>query len=329
MATMEELQEKLEKLTAELKSREVYFPPKEKKIRPFNGSDGTAVRDFVEDIQAGLKLRRLKKEDAIHYVNAHLEGAARQEVKHRPAGEKTDAQSILKILEDAFGDRLTLGQLMRQAYHRIQEDGESVTEYGYALLSLGARIEEKAGAAEAEKIIKEQFQDGLSDQILRREVKRLVKEKPQLSFLEVRDWAVDMEDGERSHITHRRRGAVRQAEVAVEMGPMVEGLTAAIRGQTDVLEKMRTQQEEFNFRLTKLEERNQNSMGRRPQVDIRNVQCYRCQQFGHYARTCRVPLANGIAQHAPRHHLPTVPPQLQSQSQTTPGGLQQSSQSEN
>ena len=125
-------------------------------------------------------------------------------MEHRPAREKTDAQSILKILEDAFGDRLTLGQLMRQAYHRIQEDGESVTEYGYALIWLGARIEEKAGAAEAKKIVKEHFQDGLSNQILRREVKRLVKEKPQLSFLEVRDWAVDMEDGERSHITHQR-----------------------------------------------------------------------------------------------------------------------------
>ena len=291
MATMEEMQDKLEKLTTELRNREIYFPPKEKKIKPFNGSDGAPVGDFVEDVRAGIKLRRLRGENAVDYVLAHLEGAARQELKHRPDKEKGDAKSILKILLETFGDRLTLGQLMRQVYNRTQKEDESVAEYGYALLSLSTRMEGRAGAPDAEKAIKEQFQDGLSDAVLRREVKRLVKEKPQLSFIEIRDWAVEMEEGEKMNPLRRKKGTVYHADATVEMGKMVEGLTAAIRSQTDVLERMKTQQGEFNTRLQRLEDRREGSAGQRPPFDVRRVECYRCGNRGHFARNCPNPPA--------------------------------------
>ena len=289
MTTVEDLKERLEKLSVELQSREVYFPPKEKKIKPFNGMDGESVDDFVEDVRAGLNLRRLRGERAVEYVNAHLEGAARQEIKHRPAKEKCDADSILQILLDTFGERLTLGQLMRKVYNRTQRGGESVSEFAYALLSLRSRMEAKSGSPDAEKAIKEQFQDGLSDPVLRRDVKRLVKEQPRLPFLDVRNWAIEMEEGERDTPVNHRKGAVRQAEASVEFGSVMEGLTVAIRSQTDVLQRMQDKQEEFNARLQRLEERRDGSSGRRPPVDRRTVECYRCGVRGHYAKECPFP----------------------------------------
>lgn len=41
--------------------------------------------------------------------------------------------------------------------------------------------------------IEEQSQDGLRDTALRREIKRMMEDKPLVKFTELRDWAVEME----------------------------------------------------------------------------------------------------------------------------------------
>ncbi|XP_072170020.1 uncharacterized protein [Diadema setosum] len=287
MATMEAMQEELAKLKLELQRREVFFPPKEKKIRPFDGTDG--VDDFIEDIRAGMKLRKLKGEGAVDYVMAHLEGAARQEIRHRPAGEKEDAESILRTLELTFGDRKTVGQLTRQLFNRTQREEESVAQFGYALMGVAAKMEGKTGAPEVEAALKEQFQSGLRDIVLRREVRRLVKDSPGLSFLEVRDWAVEMDEGERSARPYWKAGTSCQVDATMAMGKMVEELTSAIKNQTEVLEKMRYQQGELAVRVAKLEGRSESYTRPRQQADPQSVECYRCGQRGHYARRCPQP----------------------------------------
>ena len=288
MTTMEEMQKELERLTLEMKSREVYFPPKEKKIRPFNGKDTMDVICFVEDIKAGIKLRKLIGESAINYVLAHLEGPARQEVQHRSDSEKKDAEAILNILLDAFGDKRTVSQLMRDLYNRIQMEEESVAQYGYALLALTTQIQRKPDAPEIESILKEQFRAGLIDPVLRREVKRLTKEKPELSFLKIRDWAVEMDDEEKGGYSRKKKCTSNQAEAKLEIGKMVEGLAEAIKGQTLLLDKVIAQQGAFNSRLDRLEQ----DTARRGRRDQSTVECYRCHQMGHYATQCNQAAVN-------------------------------------
>ena len=269
--------------------------PRKRKSGPLVALKTCLVLDFVEDIRAGIKLRKLTGESAIDYVLAHLEGSARQEVQHRQDREKKDAESIMNILLEAFGDKLNASQLMRQIYNRVQNEDESVTQYAYALLALATRLQRKPEAPESKSVIKEQFKDGLSDPVLRREVKRLYKEKPELSFLEVRDWAVEMDEEELKGINPRKKKCTTyQAEATAQMGKMVEGLTAAIKGQTEVLDKMIAQQGIFNSRLSQLEERQDNARSaRRPPLDKSKIECHRCHRMGHYARECESPHPGG------------------------------------
>lgn len=241
------------------------------------------VSDFVEDIRAGIKIRKLTGESAIGYVLAHLEGSARQEVQHRQDGEKKDAESIMNVLLEAFGDKPNASQLMRQIYNRVQNEDESVAQYAYALLAFATRLQRKPGAPESKNIIKEQFGDGLSDPVLRREMKRLSKEKPELYFLEVRDWAMERDEGELKGIDPRKKKCTTyQAEATAQMGKMIEGLTATIKGQTELLDKMRVQQGIFNSRLSQLEERQDNARSsRRSPQDKSKIECHRCHIMGH------------------------------------------------
>ncbi|KAJ8017849.1 hypothetical protein HOLleu_44490 [Holothuria leucospilota] len=200
MATLEDMQEQLNQLRDELANAKVsgdrpgsvYLLPKEKKLKPFSGASGCDVYSFVEDVKAAIKVRKLEGEDAANFILSHLEGSARREIKHRPESLLTEPSKILDVLQETFGERRTLSSLMRELCNRGQKDSETVPEYAFALMALADKMQNLENAPDLQVTLKEQFRDGLLDPVLRREVKRLMIEEPDVTFLSLRDWALEM-----------------------------------------------------------------------------------------------------------------------------------------
>lgn len=276
--------------TAKGGSSTVYILPSERKLKAFSGTDSPAISHFIEEVQAALKLRKLNGVEAADFILSYLEGAARQEIRHQPKSVSTNPDQILKTLKETFGERRSLGSLMREICNRVQKDGETVAEFAFKLMALADELAKIPGAPDADQTIKEQFRDGLGDGVLRREIKRMMMEEPNKPFIKIRDWALDMAEEETDLPRRRnRRVAINSAETAQEnhIVHALEGLTKVVRDQAGIMEGMKAQQMDFNTRLAKLETEATNR--RRPRVDKKDIQCRRCLKMGHYASECRSP----------------------------------------
>lgn len=303
MAKLRAAQRRVEELTEELEAARgggdnqpgtIYVLPKQKKLKTFSGTDEIPVTTFVEDAKAAVKVRKLVGHEAADFILSHLEGAARQEIKHQPAVVATDPDRVCQVLLDTFGQRRSMGSLMREICSTVQQEGESVAEFAFNLMNLADKLRDIPGAPDSGQTIKEQFRDGLLDSFLRREVKRLMKEDPRATFINVRDWAMDMAEEEfdkPKRFTRKKVTAFGSQVSETQLLSALDNLSLAIQGQAKVLENIQTQQGDLQSRVEKLETRdNRGRQSRRgPPRDRSQVECFRCHERGHYASECPSP----------------------------------------
>ncbi|PIK57623.1 hypothetical protein BSL78_05449 [Apostichopus japonicus] len=182
---------------------------------------------------------------------------------------------------------------MREICSSVQKDGETVSEFAFRLMALADEFAKIPGAPKPETAIKEQFRDGLLDGVLRRELKRLMKEDKGITFIKLRDWALDLAEEESDFVPRRtRRAAVNSTEAAThQLSAVVEKLASTVQTQADIMEAIRVQQGEIVSRLERLEREGQRYKGRgRPRPDRKDIECRRCHQMGHYASESRAQL---------------------------------------
>ncbi|PIK45900.1 hypothetical protein BSL78_17239, partial [Apostichopus japonicus] len=171
---------------------------------------------------------------------------------------------------------------MRGICNRVQKEDESITDFAYALMTLADKLTDLSGGPDKDQTLKEQFRDGLKDGSSRREIKRLLKDKPTTSFIDLRDWALDMAEDENG--IHRPQKTRKVGQYAVEATHDVSEallvLSSVVKSQTDVLEAIQKQQTDFQTRLEIVEKgRSYHRTPRnRQNRDISQVECYRCHE---------------------------------------------------
>ena len=114
---------------------------RERKLRRFGGTADEQIDEWMEEARACLTVHNLAGIAAANFVLSYLEGAARVEIKCRPAEERSDVEKIFRALEEVYGETQTPSQILRMFYERRQKEGESVASFSHALVQLIDRLQ--------------------------------------------------------------------------------------------------------------------------------------------------------------------------------------------
>lgn len=150
------------------------FIPRYRKCPIFSGRAGIGFDEWEEEVQACMRARHISLADQAFFLYDHLEGEAREEIKYRPAAERTDPMKIRTILRELYGCTQSHVSLQEVFYSRKQQDGESLLEFSFALMSLMGKIKQASSQAipNAEVMLRDQFIEYVIDGGLRRDLKQ-------------------------------------------------------------------------------------------------------------------------------------------------------------
>lgn len=280
MGEVEELKSELASLKAALKdimkkeglSQKVVLTPKQRKLEKYSGrTDGaySSVYEIVEEFQRVLKSRPTNIEEQVDFLISHLEGPVKEGIRYRPSSEKDTPQKILVILKEAFGERATTSELMAKFYQSSQDPYETLRDFSHTLmkkLDNVLRLDDSY-VSDKDKLLQNQFSENVANTWLKRELKKIIRARPTITFTDIREEAVVLaRDQEETPDCRPRQRKEQHFTVYSEI--------AEEKNLTKFMTEMR--QEMANLRL----EVQQLKQGKKEET------CYSCHQKGHTKKNC-------------------------------------------
>lgn len=287
MASPEELEQQIQDLQVKLKDAETKKSLVFSRDRKFEVlSDKIDVNEWCTTVESHVKARFTTDVERILFITSLLDKRAKAEVKFQHNLQKATLGEILETLKLLYRSKDTLLQLQEKFYSRNQQQGESLEEYAVSLMEVIAQIcdKTKMSSTDKAKMIKSKFADGVSDVILRRELVRLNEERSTLSFLELRQHAIEWcTIGEKSDVNALSEG-IKFCDIK------------------DLLEKQQAEINSLKYKLNKFQSSNSATNSDKPS-NIENVDgskgrfsvdkskrssitCHYCKKLGHIKSEC-------------------------------------------
>ena len=275
------------------------YAPRERKCPMFRGTMGIGIVEWVEEVRASMRARRLAPVDQAYFIFDHLEGPAKDEIKYRPKQDRENPEKVLSILSEVYGCALSYVALQKDFFSRKQLDGESLQEYSHALFELMEKIMRNAPQAmpNSSVLLRDQFVEHVNDPDLRRALKQYVRANPTATLLDVRGEAIRWER-EGTLPEGRPRSFSVPTICATHTSRVFD--KANVPPQTEMVEikeLLRKQQEQLNQLSERLTQLQNPPRWSQPQNNG-PVICRRCQKPGHIARDCD---NERVTSQAPRH----------------------------
>lgn len=176
-------------------TRSYVYIPRERQIVPYCGDpskDCQTVDEFIEELERVIRVKGLSEEDQADFILSHLRGSALDEVKLCVGREDAMARDLFNCLRAAFREKRTTPQLLHAFYARKQLEGEDLRDYSHALSTmLNAALQQSSNAVpDVQLALRDQFVEGVRDTVLRRELRKMVRNRPCATLLEVREEAL-------------------------------------------------------------------------------------------------------------------------------------------
>lgn len=285
-------------------TRSYVYIPRERQIVPFSGDPGKDcqnVDEFIEELWRVIRVRGLNAEDQVDFILSHLKGSALDEVRLCMGREDKSAEDLFSYLRAAFREKRSTSQLLHTFYARKQLDGEDFRDFSHALsLMLNATLQQAPHCVpDVQLALRDQFIEGVRDSALRRELRKVVRERPHATLFEVREEALLWCSEERPRPTNvaRNRNLV-SVEESVEHSRMTatvpNDLTVALQEVIKVITQQGKAIGELTNAVRDLTIQRSDPTCEKPSKPkfkpkyTRDGQpiCLRCEGVGHIARQC-------------------------------------------
>ncbi|XP_051265460.1 uncharacterized protein LOC127368567 [Dicentrarchus labrax] len=316
MQELTRLRDELTRLSTEVRTqgrptRSFIYVPRERQIPAFSGDcgkDGRSVEEFIDEVERVLRSRELTTDEKCDYILSLLRGPALEEVRLCMGSQSVGPHDLYSYLRNAFGEKRSTTQLLQSFYNRKQAEGEDLRDYSHALSQiLSSVVKQSSDVIPNEKtVLRDQFVEGLRDAALRRELRKMARDKPDSSLLEVRNEALlwEMEDSR----FHRPR-AVKSNQVKSEVSETQCFPVTTDNGQCTVLDDVQRAVAHQEKQLAELSKTISELAGAVSELSKRSTQqifpgpkprarsqpeftqdgqpiCFKCRGVGHIARRC-------------------------------------------
>ena len=249
------------------------YVPKDRKFTTFDQSVDN-VSEWFEDIEAYVESRFSNIHERTRFIIEKLPREIQRELRLLLEWPYVSVDEIKAHLIEAYTIQATPTQLQERFFARNQMKHEDIMSFSHALINLAKQINEHpskiGGFTDKTIVLKQRLSEGVLDKYLSRELKRLLKEQPQQSFLEF------------------RKAAIEWVSVGENQSKSVDSVRLEALGTNDVfkvLEKQQKQLDTLNSKLDSLASGAQDS----PYPLATNTskpKCTYCHKAGHTRERC-------------------------------------------
>ena len=102
------------------------------------------------------------------FIMSHLEGPAKEEVQMYRKKDRSNPDSLLDVLKQAFGEKRSSSQFLKLFYGQKQKESEKLQAYSYSLNELlkNATKADPKAVPDPEKTLRYHFADNVRDSFL-------------------------------------------------------------------------------------------------------------------------------------------------------------------